>query len=221
MNLLKRLGVLATLLAFASPAAALTVGFTETFGVDASGWVNATSGPLTFVASGGPDGSSYVETTFGSINDPGTVHFRGNIANFASGGAFAGDWITEGVSFLSADVIHDAPAPVNFFFRITTGVNFPAHVGLVVIPVLPGVWTNIGLEIFEANPFLIPEAGPGTFNTVFSNVTNVQVGVSVPVALENVPFTYGLDNVTIIPEPGTGLLLGGGLVAMAVRRRRL
>jgi hypothetical protein len=38
-----------------------------------------------------------------------------------------------------------------------------------------------------------------------------------------VPFTYGLDKVTIVPEPVTGLLFSGGLIALswpAARRRR-
>lgn len=216
MVLLKGL-VMVAVCALALPAASLTLGFTETFDADASGWVDATSGPLTWVASGGPDGSGYVESSFGSIHDPGTVQFRGGPAS--SGGNFAGDWLTEGVSFLSAQVIHDAPVPVTFFFRVTTGVNFPAAVGIVPIPVLPGQWTDIGLQIYEANPLIILEAGPGTFPTVFSAVTNVQVGVSVPVGFENAPFTYGLDDVRIVPEPGTGLLLAGGLVAVAIRRR--
>ena len=208
--------VCAAVLALASPASALTVPFTETFATDASGWLNATSGSLTWVASGGPDGSSYVESTFGSINDPGTVQFRGNISNFASGGAFAGDWVNA-VNFLSADVIHDAPVPVSFFFRITTGVNFPAHAGVVVVPVLPNVWTNIGVAISSTNPLLVSEFG--TFEDTFNAVTNVQVGVSVPVAFENVPFTYGLDNVQIVPEPGTASLLSLGLAGLAIRRR--
>jgi PEP-CTERM motif len=53
-----------------------------------------------------------------------------------------------------------------------------------------------------------------------SNVINLQVGVSVPLEYELVPFTYGLDKVTIVPEPATGALLAGALLAIAGCRRR-
>jgi hypothetical protein len=178
--------------------------------------VDAVSGPLTFHASGGPDGGSYVSTTRGSINNPGTIQFRGNAANGASGGAFVGDW-DGNVTLLSADVIHDSPDPLTFFFRITSTPG-SAFVGVVPVPVLPNVWTEISLAIDPLNPLLIAE-GPVSFSTVFGNVLNLQVGVSVPVAQEGVPFTYGLDKVAIVPEPATAALLAGGLLAIAVRRR--
>ena len=203
-------------LSISVPALALTVPFVEDFAADASGWLDAVSAPLTWNAAGGPDGSSYVSSTLGSINDPGTVQFRGNISNFASGGALAGDW-TSSVSSLSAQVRHDAQVPLNFFFRVTTGVNFPAHVGIVPVPVLPNTWTEISVLINPNNPLLVPEFG--TFAGTFGAVTNVQVGVSVPLAFENVPFTYDLDQVSIVPEPGTAALLGVGLLGVALRRR--
>jgi hypothetical protein len=52
------------------------------------------------------------------------------------------------------------------------------------------------------------------------NVINLQVGVSVPLELELVPFTYGLDKVTIVPEPASAGLVALGLVALGCARRR-
>ncbi len=165
---------------------------------------------------GGPDGGSYVSTTAASINNPGTIHFRGNAVNDASGDAFVGDWTGGNVTLLSADVIHNSPDPLTFFFRISAG---PAFVGLVPTQVQPNVWTHISLAIDPSNPLLIPE-GPVTFNSVFGNVQNLQIGVSVPVASEGVPFTYGLDKVAIVPEPATSGLFSIGLIAFGCARRR-
>ena len=207
---------LALALAAAAPAGALTVPFTEDFASSASNWLNATSGPLTFNAAGGPDGSSYVSTTAASINNPGTIQFRGNLSANASGGAFAGNWVSGGVTLLSADVIHDAPTDLSFFFRISAG---PAFVGVVPTPVQPNVWTHITLAIDPSNPLLIPE-GPVSFNTVFSNVLNLQLGVAAPIGQEGIPFTYGLDKVAIAPEPTTAGLFAVGLLALGCARRQ-
>lgn len=206
-------------LALAAPAAAVTLGYVEDFGADAVGWTAATSGPLTWNASGGPDGGSYVATTLGSINNPGTIQFRTNGAA-SSGGNFQGDWLGAGVSVITAQVFHDATAPLNFFFRITTGSNSPGVVGIVPVPVLPNTWTPISFTISPSNPLMVIEGPPSFFNTVFGNVTQVQVGVSAPVELVDVPFTYGLDKVTVVPEPGTAASLGLGLALLAWRQRR-
>ncbi len=216
-----------------APASALT--FTENFSTDAANWTdgpgNGDAGNPTFnwIDGVGSDGDGYLETLAGAINDPGTILFRATGANGASGGGFTGDWIAGNVTRLSAFVRHDftvpgvgSPVPVNFFFRIATGGNFPAAVGIVPIPVLPSAgWTEIAMDIDPTNPLLVIEGAPAfDFDDVFSNVGNVQVGASVPVAFENVPFTSNVDEVSIVPEPSTGLLLGLGVLTLGLGRRR-
>jgi len=51
-------------LAVALPASAVTVPFTEDFVSDVAGWEDSVSDPLTFVGSGGPDGSSHASGQF-------------------------------------------------------------------------------------------------------------------------------------------------------------
>ena len=203
---------LAIALTAAAPAGAVTVPFTEDFALNASGWVNNASGPLTWNAAGGPDGGSYVSTTLASISGNGTIQFRANDSFNASGDAFVGNWISSGVSVLTAEVIHDAPVPVTFFFRFA---GAGAMVGFAP-PVAPNTWTTISVTI---DPSTLTPAG-GTFATVMSNVVNLQVGVIAPAGLESIPFTYGLDKVAIVPEPATGALCALGLLGLAVQRRR-
>src|ERR1700752_2360008 len=95
-----RLLLLTALLGLAAPASAVTVGYVEDFPINAAGWVNATSGPLTWNAAGAPDGGSYVSSTLGSIDGFGTIQFRANDSFNASGDAFVGNWLAAGVTVL-------------------------------------------------------------------------------------------------------------------------
>jgi hypothetical protein len=204
------------ILALAAPASAVTVPFVEDFNVNASGWVAATSGPLTWNATGGPDGGAYVSSTFASQGAPqGTIQFRANDALNASGDAFVGNWIGS-VSAISAQVIHNAPAPLTFFFRFA-GAPGQAMVGQAP-PIAPGVWTEILIPI---DPAILIPAG-GTFAGTLSNVINLQVGVIAPAELVGLDFTYGLDKVTLVavPEPATAGCLAIGLALLAARARR-
>ena len=194
----------------AAPAGALTVPFTEDFTANASNWLNATSAPLVWNATGGPDGGSYVSSTLGSLGGNGTIQFRANDSANASTDAFVGNWIGN-VSVISAQVIHDAPVALTFFFRFA---GPGAMVGFVP-PVAPNTWTTISVVIDPAN---LTPAG-GTYAGVMGAVSNLQLGVSAPSGHESVPFRYGLDKVQIVPEPSTALLLAGGVLAIAARRR--
>jgi hypothetical protein len=207
----------AAALALAAPASAVSVPFTEDFALNASGWLNAVSGPLTWNASGGPDGGSYVSSTLGSISGNGTIHFRANDSANASGDAFVGNWIGS-VSVLTAQVIHDAPVPIDFFFRFAGATPGQAMVGLQPVAIAPNTWTTISIAI---DPLALTPAG-GTFASVMGNVANLQIGVSVPVAQVNIPFSYGLDKLTVvpIPEPATAGILAGGLALLGWGRRR-
>ena len=121
------------------------------------------------------------------------------------------------------------------FVRFASPFNFPGAVGVVFIPVLPGQWTPISVDIQEGNPQFITFETTD-FNTVFSNVGNVQVGVSVPPALagQDIDFTFDIDKVTIsgpaveppesvpaISPLGMALLIGVlGIGVARVRRRQ-
>jgi hypothetical protein len=215
------------LVASASSAAALTVPFTEDFTSDVSGWINTANAPLTFQATGGPDGGSYASTTlnyfgFTSPFGGGPVVFRGHNANNASGDAFVGNWVTGGVQLVTAWVKQDTGVDLTFFLRVAGSFNFPGAVIGNTGTVPSGVWTLVSWLIDPNDPGCQGEGV--TCAQALADVGNVQFGTSAPSSLttQDVAFALAIDKVSIasVPEPGTALLAAFGLLGLGVFSRR-
>lgn len=204
-------------------AFAATVPFTEDFTSGPANWFVDSAGtmPLPHHASGGPDGGAFVSNDF-ALRGEGSLEvaalFRAHQAHGASGGAFAGDWLSDGVTELRFFIRHDASAPtaLTFFARMATAANFPAVVGLSNAVVPANQWTEILLPITPAD--ITPEP-PGTYAGVLSQVGNVQIGVQATSNTGPEFITFGLDKVSIVPEPATLALLLSCAVPAALRRR--
>ncbi|MHC4273478.1 MAG: hypothetical protein ACYSUR_07395 [Planctomycetota bacterium] len=215
--------VLAVLGLCATGASAAVVPFTEDFDQDAAGWRDADGLSLvSWIAAGGPDGGAFASTAI-TVPDPlpptGVILFRGQDEFNSSGGAFEGDWITDGVSEFSFWLRHDGPGPLDVFGRFASPANFPGAAGLSFIPVLPGTWTEIVIDVTPTSPQIVLE-GPISYGDVFSNIGHVQVGILPSDLFINETITVDLDKVSITPAPGGLLLLGLGAIA-GRRRQRL
>jgi hypothetical protein len=221
--------VVACLLTFVPQSAALTVQFTEHFAVDHANWFDTAGvAPVNWVASGGPDGSSFVSTSFNFVNQTPGLPFPNNAVNLfraqdefnSSNHAFEGDWLGNGVSQFSFWVRHDAPTSLTFFARFSTASNFPAWSGVNFAPVASGAWTQITIDVAFGNPALFFEGPPPTmanFTQVFSNIGHVQIGAfGGDMAGVNHTITFDLDQPTIVPAPGVLAML----IAMGLRGRR-
>jgi uncharacterized protein (TIGR03382 family) len=202
-------------------AFAATVPFTETFSSSDANWSSASVfAPLSYPASGGPDGSGYGST---SITFPATavgtqpLLFRGQSNFNSSGNAFVGNWITEGITAFSFSVRHNASAPVDFFARFSAAG--PGAVALAMPAAQPNVWTTYTVPINPA-AFFIYEGT--TFASTFSNISRVQVGLTVDAGITDTtaPIIFDIDNVSIVPAPGAASLLGLGALVGLRRRRR-
>ncbi len=220
-----------------SASRADVVNFTETYANGDANWRGPApngSDALVVVGSGGPDGSSFVSTDldFEFFPDgsgmgggqPNPTLFRAQDEFGSSGGAFEGNWITSQVETFSFSFRHDLPVPVNVFARFSSPNNFPGAAAIEFIPLLPGRWTVISFDIDPANPQIIYEGPASTFQSVFSNIGHVQLGISVPVGFGGTTtnFNFDIDNVrvtTVVPEPGFGLIAGWAMLAAAVSRR--
>lgn len=206
----------------ATAGAALTPPISEDFESGAAGWTDNITAPLTEVAGGGWDGGAYVSTQFNfsnAVDGDTPVLFRGETSGGnASNGAFKGDWIADGITEFSFWVRHDAAAPIAFFTRFSPTARFPGGTAIAFAPVFANTWTEVTFSIDPMSRNFVTFEG-GTFEQVFSDMSNLQIGVAVDGSLAGVtaPITFDLDFVRAVPAPGASLALVG---AMAATRRR-
>lgn len=208
-------------------ANAVTIGFVEDFATDVAGWEDAVSNPLTPIESDGVDGGAYASTTFNYLGytnsfGGGPVAFRGSFADSASGGAFVGNYLTEGVGAIRASFRHDAPEDLTIFMRVSSEFNFPGAVIAQTISIPANTWTEILFAIDPMSPFCIGEGV--SCAAALSDVANIQFGTDAPAGLLDDDFAYTLDidqvAVLPIPEPGTALLMSLGLIGLNLVGRR-
>jgi len=205
-------------------ACAVDVPTVENFNADVANWAdNSGVALLAHVASGGPDGSGYAATDFafdigGGAGGDSVVLFRGQDEFNSSGNAFVGDWVADGITTLTAAVRHNAPEPLTYFARFSSPGNFPGATAIEFAPVPPNVWTDLDFAISPASPQLVTFEG-SDFDTVFSDLGHIQIGVSIPESLadDTTVYTFGLDHVVAVPEPAPVLLLA--MAALVVNRR--
>ena len=111
--------------------------------------------------------------------------------------------------------------PLTFFARFADPNNFPGAIAVNFAPVFANTWTELSFSIDANNPQFVGFEGQ-TFESVFDNIGDIQIGVSVPdtFAGTTTPFTFDIDSATVtVPEPSTSLLALLGLGFLARRKR--
>jgi hypothetical protein len=223
---MKQLALVILGAAFAQTSLAVSVlPFTESFETNASGWVYGTSSAPIWSATGGVGNSSYISapaTVSGS--GFGAIVFRGNDANNASGDAFAGNWVTSGVTTFSTYVRHNADVALNFYARFDAGAGRAAS--SVNFLVNPNSWTllqlPVGNEVTSFQSYGAAGVGQTAFDAVFSGVQNVQIALSLDTVNAGKAVTVDLDRVSIVPEPSILGLLGAAAAFLgALHRKRI
>jgi len=206
-------------------AGSLVGPFTETFNDGNANWTNFNNtAPLDWFPAGGPDGSGYASGTYNLQNASGffpPVVLRGQGSSNASAGAFIGDWIASGVIGFSFDIRHDLSEALTITGRFATPQNNPGAATESSLAVQPNTWTTVSFDLTPDSADII-SFGSGNYESIFSNIGNIQLGFNVPQGLagQDIEVRFDLDNASlIIPAPGTVALLGLAGVGL-VRRRR-
>jgi len=209
----------------AGKSSALNVPYTEDFTSNVSGWEDNASNPLAFVASGGPDSGSYASGAFNyfGYSNPfsGPAVFRASLADDASGGNFFGNWTSGGVTSVSAWLYQETGTTLNWFLRVANAANFPGVAFLGSTPVASHTWTQVTFDISPSTPPCLIET-VACATVLATPVGNLQFGSDAPASLvaTDQAFVMGIDKVTVIPEPGVAVLLGSGLIGLAIHARR-
>jgi len=208
------------------PAMAIINPFTETFSSAASNWSTNSVAltPLNYPSSGGPDGSAYgsmsLDLTNQGVNAQ-PITFAGQGSFNSSGNAFVGNWLSAGVTSVSLSVRHNGPGALTFFLRFAPAGG-PGAVAVLSPAVPANTWTTLSIPLVESYPGFIWEGPSSTFTPTFTSMSKLQVGLLVDASIANraTPLTVDIDNVSIVPAPGTAGLLAGAMGLMGLRRRR-
>jgi len=223
---MKKTYLIAIVLGLAQTGWAVSVlPFTESFEVNSSGWVYGISTTPILATSGGAAGSAYISGS-ASVTGTGfgTIVFRANDANNASGDAFVGNWLSAGVTAFSAYVRHNADVALNFYARFDAGSGQAGS--SVNFLVSPNSWTLLQLpivnEITSFQSYGAAGTGQAAFNKIFGGIQNVQIALAADTANAGKTVTVDLDGVSMVPEPtASGLLIAAGAALLASRRLRL
>jgi hypothetical protein len=205
-----------------APAAAIALGQSDTFEVDEANWK---PGSTLQVPDGGPSGAGdgYLEYASDGTGASGKLI----VLNDAQ---WTGDYLTAGVTAISLQAINLSGVEQSFDLRVAIGTRFIAS-----FPASSGTW-----YVSSESATLAPDAGwvPLVFALDAASMTLVTGSASLDAVLADVGElrilssavpdnrgqelvgTLGLADVTAVPEPSPGLLLGLGLAGLGVPRPR-
>jgi hypothetical protein len=215
MGLSERGHLLAMVLALlAGPVEAVSVGQSDTFqGGLTAGWSSGAANPSPpgTVPNGGPAGAgdSYLLITATGTPGPG-----GKLVAI-SGARWAGDYTGAGLTGIAIDLDNFGPSALELrlFIEGSSGFTALSTAGFA-LPASSG-WVH---TIFP----VVPDALTGAAEAALGGVVQFRLyhssGASFPGP--EIAAQLGVDNITAVPEPGTGAMLAAGLVLLATAARR-
>ncbi|MEO0529568.1 MAG: hypothetical protein AAF266_03220 [Planctomycetota bacterium] len=212
--------LLATFLFVANPSHAVTIGQLDDFqSLTTEGWIVGIGdeNPVN-VDTGGPAGGGDAYLRYDAVGGGGP--FSKMI--YYNTSQWTGDYVTEGITGLTADVINEGATPLEL--RLAFGDGRSARNGnwfasTESITLAPGSgWQSVFLPIDEGS--LTSVLGTDSYADLMSNVGAVRILSSTSPSNigDTLVGSLGVDNLQAIPEP-TALALLVPAVFAAMRRR--
>jgi hypothetical protein len=181
-------------------------------------WAYAYPPSLTNVASGGPGGANdnWLRLETDGVSNPGG---RPVITNSTQ---WSGDYVATNVLAIAADFANFGSEDLHIRFAIQ-GAGGERYVTTAAI-LLPadGLWHNLEFEL-EATDFTQVTGGSASFADVLLDVERIRFlsrELDADWNGDEIATVLGVDNIVNLPEPGTLVLLGLGLAALARPRAR-
>jgi len=210
LNLVRLAAAFAAVSCVIATSSAATI---STFDSSADGWtaVGDTAAPVTFIATGGnPGGFVQVEDSV-----------SGGVIYFVAPSKFLGNHSAAYGTNFQFDLMQfftEAPDQFDDDDILLTGAGLTLAFDTATNP-LNGAWSSYSVPLVETGWHLTNIAGPpptqAQMQSVLGNLTSVEIRGE----FQTGPDTDSLDNVQLVPEPSSAILLLCG--ALFVLRRRL
>lgn len=199
------------------------VVYTETFFDGANGWGDRDSGEMgvTHQASVGSPASAAMRGSFGASSFPMDDAFR-----ISSGANFVGDYTSygDGLTQLRFDLFANNVVPSDLWVRLISDTYGVFEYQVTLGSFGTGSWTTFSLNLDWTYGW--QGSSSSDFNLALTSVNALEIQLT---RNGNAAQQFYLDNVqtldnplsgfTSVPEPGTGLLFAGALIAVSLRRR--
>jgi hypothetical protein len=185
-------------------------------------WGYAVPSQLTNQATGGPAGANDNWLRLETIGDPGGGGGAGDRPVVTNGTQWSGDYVATNVLGISADFANFGSEDLHIRFAIegAGGERF-VTTNAVLLPA-DGTWYSLVFEL-EAADFTQVTGGSSTFADVLLDVERIRFlsrELDPGWNGDEIVTVLGIDNILNLPEPGTLVLVGLGLVGIARLGRR-
>ena len=222
-----RIRIAASLCVFTCAIAhAATIGQIDTFSAGTANWIAPDAGnpnpPTT--ALGGPGGPTdrYLQLAANGGSGPGS---RLTVLN---GAQWTGNFISAGIGAIAMDVRNFGPSDLYLrllFEHMTAPFTPPVDLALSTAAIFVpagGAWEHIVFSIAPSSLTALAGTTEGALSatTTFRIFNNPNPSFGGPAnGPPPVSVILGVDNIAAIPEPGTLLLVGAGVLAAILQRR--